>query len=75
MESFWSMLKRAHTGTFHKMSPKHLDRYVRQFAGKHNLREEDTIDIMRNVVAGLIGRRLMYRQLITDNGLDSGARG
>ena len=74
MESFWSMLKRAHTGTFHKMSPKHLDRYVRQFAGKHNLREEDTLDIMRHVVAGLIGKRLMYNQLIVDNGLPSGAR-
>ena len=28
VESFWSMLKRAHKGTFHKLSPKHLDRYV-----------------------------------------------
>ena len=67
------MLKRAHTGTFHKMSPKHLERYVRQFSGKHNLREADTFDIMRNVVAGLIGRRLMYRNLVADNGLPSGA--
>ena len=75
MESFWSMLKRAHTGTFHKMSPKHLDRYVRQFAGKHNLREEDTLDIMRHVAAALIGKRLMYSKLIADNGLSSGARG
>ena len=25
MESFWSMLKRAHMGTFHKLSPKHLE--------------------------------------------------
>ena len=24
IESFWSMLKRAHKGTFHKLSPKHL---------------------------------------------------
>ena len=74
VESFWAMLKRAHTGTFHKMSPKHLDRYVRQFAGKHNLREEDTIAIMRHVVAALIGKRLMYAKLIEDNGLPSGAR-
>ena len=40
MESFWAALKRAHKGVFHKISPKHLDRYVREFAGKHNLREE-----------------------------------
>ena len=74
VESFWSMLKRAHTGVFHKLSPKHLDRYVREFAAKHNLREEDTIAIMSHVAAGLIGKRLMYRQLIKDNGLPSGAR-
>ena len=74
VESFWSMLKRAHTGTFHKLSPKHLDRYVSEFAGKHNIREEDTLAQMVAVTAGLIGKRLMYRQLIEDNGLDSGAR-
>ena len=34
IESFWSMLKRAHKGTFHKISPKHLDRYVEEFAGR-----------------------------------------
>ena len=68
------MLKRAHTGTFHKMSPKHLDRYVQEFAGKHNIREQDTIDQMTHVAAGLIGKRLMYRALIADNGRSSGAR-
>ena len=34
IESFWAMLKRAHKGTFHKISPKHPDRYVSEFAGK-----------------------------------------
>ena len=74
VESFWSMLKRAHTGTFHKMSPKHLDRYVQEFAGKHNLREQDTAELMATIATGLIGRRLMYHHLIADNGLESGAR-
>ena len=46
IESFWSMLKRAHKGTFHKISPKHLDRYVTEFAGKHNVREADTLNQM-----------------------------
>ncbi len=74
IESFWSMLKRAHKGVYHKLSPKHLDRYVRQFAGRHNIREHDTIDQMASVVAGMVGKRLCYRDLIADNGLDSGAR-
>ena len=74
IESFWSMLKRAYVGTFHKISPKHLDRYVREFAGKHNLRDRDTLDQLREVVLRLAGKRLMYRDLTADNGLCSGAR-
>ncbi len=64
MESFWSMLKRAHAGTFHYISPKHLQRYVNEFAGKHSVRDQDTIHQMQGVVVGLVGRRLMYRDLI-----------
>ena len=75
VESFWSMLKRGYYGTFHKLSPKHLDRYVQEFAGRHNLREQDTIDMMGAVVLGMDGKRLKYEELIGDNGLDSGARG
>ena len=74
LESFWSMLKRAHMGTFHKLSPKHLDRYVQEFAEKQNMRELDTIAQMRLTVLGLVGRGLPYRALIADNGLPSGAR-
>ena len=73
MESFWSMLKRAHKGTFHKTSPKHLHRYVDEFAGKHNHRNSDTIVQMRDTVARLVGRRLLYRDLIAPNGLPSGS--
>ena len=64
MESFWATLKRAHKGVYHKISEKHLGRYVRQFAGKHNVRDADTIRQMQNVVAGMVGKRLMYRDLI-----------
>ena len=74
VESFWSMLKRAHKGTFHKISPKHLNRYVQEFSGKHNIRESGTLAQMRNTVARLVGRNLLYRDLIADNGLASGAR-
>ena len=64
IESFWSMLKRAHKGTFHKISAKHLQRYVNEFAGRHNVREADTIRQMESVVIGLVGKRLMYKDLI-----------
>ena len=74
IESLWSMLKRAHKGTFHKFSPKHLDRYVQEFAGRHNVREQDTIEQMAAVTDGMEGKRLTYEQLIAPNGLENGAR-
>lgn len=74
IESFWSMLKRGHQGTFHKISPKHLNRYVAEFAGRHNDRNANTIDQMRNVLVGMVGKRLRYNELIADNGLASGTR-
>ncbi len=74
IESFWAMLKRAHKGTFHKISEKHLQRYVNEFTGRHNVRDADTIDMMRDVVTSAVGKRLTYAALIADNGLASGAR-
>ena len=74
IESLWSMLKRAYIGTFHKLSPKHLDRYIQEFAGRHNVRELDTADQLVSISEGMRGKRLRYEQLIADNGLDSGAR-
>ncbi len=66
MESFWSMLKRAHKGTFHKLSAKHLQRYVNEFAGRHNIRNYDTIRQMEHIVAAMVGKRLTYRGLVAD---------
>ena len=74
IESFWSILKRAHKGTFHKISPKHLQRYISEFSGKHNIRDSGTLAQMSDTVARLVGRNLLYRNLIADNGFLSGAR-
>jgi len=75
IENFWSMFKRAYHGTYHKISPKHLDRYVQQFAGKHNCRDLDTADQMTLIATSLAGRRLLFSDLTAPNGLPSGARG
>ncbi len=56
------------------MSPKHLQRYVNEFAGRHNIRELDTIDQMAVITSRLDGKFLPYRELIRDNGLPSGAQ-
>ena len=64
IESFWSLLKRGYYGTYHKMSPKHLDRYVNEFAGRHNVRTADTLDQMGGMVRGMDQKRLRYADLI-----------
>lgn len=63
VESFWALLKRAYHGVYHHISEKHLDRYIGQFAGKHNIRELDTIDQMAEVVRGMVGKRILYAEL------------
>ncbi|MYH38553.1 MAG: IS1595 family transposase [Rhodospirillaceae bacterium] len=74
IESFWSMFERSYHGTFHKISPKHLQRYVSEFAGKHNIRDSGTLAQMRDTVARLVGRRLLHRDLIACNGLSNASR-
>ena len=66
IESFWSMLKRAHKGVYHKMSAKHLQRYVNEFSGRHGVRESDTLDQMGVVASRMAGKQLSYRELVAD---------
>ena len=63
VESFWALLKRGYHGTYHQVSAKHLQRYVDEFAGRHNIRELDTIDQMGIVAVGMVGKRLRYADL------------
>ena len=64
MESFWALLKRGYYGIFHHISVKHLHRYVNEFAGRLNIRDMDTIDMMGMIVLGMVGKRLTYAALI-----------
>lgn len=64
MESFWAVLKRGIYGVYHKMSKKHLHRYVKEFFGRHNIRSLDTIDQMRFLALGMVGKLLRYKDLV-----------
>ena len=65
MESFWATLKRGSEGTHHQMRPKHLDRYVAEFEGRHNARPQDTEEQIRRMASGMEGKRLRYQDLIS----------
>ena len=56
------------------MSPKHLNRHVNEFAGRHNIRDLDTFEQLKQMAWEADGKILRYRELIADNGLSSGAR-
>ena len=64
IESFWAMLKRGYVGTYHQMSVKHLARYVREFAGRHNDRPTDTSHQMATLVQRMDGKQLRYQDLV-----------
>ena len=67
-------LKWAPKGTFHKLSPKQLERSVQELAGRHHIREQETIDQLASFANGMNGKRLKYKALIRDKGFASGAR-
>ena len=68
IESVWAVLKRGHNGTFHNISTKHLGRYVDEFAFRLNEGnvEVDTADRMTALAQRIAGKRLTYKDLISD---------
>lgn len=65
IESFWSMLKRGYVGVYHQMSKKHLQRYVDEYVGRHNERQNETMEQISHIVQGMLGKRLTYKGLIS----------
>ena len=63
-ENFWSLLKRALKGTYVAVEPFHLFRYLDEQAFRFNNRSWNDADRFEAVVFGVIGRRLMYKELI-----------
>jgi len=46
------------------MSRKHLQRYIDEYAGRHNNRPLSTIIQLEKVIEGLEGKRLKYADLV-----------
>jgi hypothetical protein len=72
IESVWAVLKRGLHGVYHSASPKHLNRYVQEFTFRLNAGNvnRSTLDRLDSFVAGTIGKRLTYKDLIREKPTD-----
>lgn len=62
IEGFWSILKRGLIGIYHKVTRKHLQRYVNEFVFRYNTRKMSNFDRFRLFIHG-IGNRTTYKEL------------
>jgi transposase-like protein len=65
LENFWSLLKRSLKGTYVSVEPFHLFRYLdEQMFRYNNRREMNDWDRFDLAVSGIVGKRIMYKELI-----------
>lgn len=64
-ESFWALFKRGYHGTYHKMSKKHLQRYVDEFAFRFNNRSSTMSEKFETLVASVSGYDKMSYKTLT----------
>ena len=64
IESMWAILKRSYKGVYHKMSRKHLWRYLAEFEARWNMRDLPAGRKLDRVLAGTVGVRLRWKVLV-----------
>lgn len=72
LENYWSLLKRAISGTYVSVEPFHLFRYLDEQAFRYNNRKHPMKDgdRFREAMRHIVGRRVTYEEL-TGKGTDS----
>lgn len=64
IENFWSLFKRGVIGSFHKVSAKHLSRYLAEFTYRFNYREAD--DLFSMTLMCLLSKpEMSYRTVVS----------
>jgi hypothetical protein len=71
LENYWSLLKRAPSGTYVSVEPFHLFRYLDEQAYRYNNRKDASdYDHFGTALAQIVGKRLTWKQVI---GMQDGA--
>jgi transposase-like protein len=66
VEGAWALFHRAFVGSFHKLSRKHLHRYLSEFDSRFNARREPINLFFGRVLQQANGRRLSRKALSSD---------
>jgi transposase-like protein len=61
IEGVFSILKRGIIGVYHHVGQQHLHRYLTEFDFRYNHREVSDVERRNAAIAGVGGKRLMYR--------------
>ncbi len=69
LESFRALLNRGYHGMFRHVPPQLLNRYVREWAARPNIRDLDTIEQMTVPARGMVGKRFKCRELVGKAGV------
>lgn len=64
IEGFWSGFKRTVVGTYHYMSPKHLQRCMHESSCRYNTRRDDSYDRFSSALELVANGRLRYVDLV-----------
>ena len=67
LENYWSLLKRSIKGTYVSIEPFHLFRYLDEQAFRFNERATTDAERFSLAIKGIVGKRLMYQDLIGAN--------
>lgn len=63
LEGFWSLLKRGVIGTFHVVSPQHLQKYCDEFAYRYNHRNSTTDERFNDTIKRFDSAQITYAKL------------
>lgn len=64
VENAWSLFARACVGSFHRISKKHLHRYLSEFDARFNSRKDENDRFFTRILRQADGRRLPHRELV-----------